>query len=385
MKFKLLINMLLIIILLFSKTSVFAYSYYNDPNFIEIDPFAVLPSGQIALDADVLFAWDEVYVTLTYMATTATPRIFTVTLTDGAEFLVNSVEDIFFTAGTDGVEQPVIAVTIDENIMTVTTPNNAFFQENTIRFGVLVPWMATSFSIDVGVDVGFFQPMNTPTIFDIRSYFTIEAPYEADDVDPFVVSGNALLRGEYPPPGSFVLLEIVRLRPDGTAYEFPESVHMAPIVNGRYYQDILLQTEHESGEFLIRAYLMPPDGSRSLSFAQRPIQFTSRPNELTIEAPDVVIYGEPFIISGSTLSMGEAVPSGSFVFLEIVRLRDDGTAYAFPCAVHMIPVVDGIYSQEILLQTQLDSGEFLIRVFLLLPDGSQILAMAQRPIQFIRP
>ncbi|MCL2400386.1 MAG: carboxypeptidase-like regulatory domain-containing protein [Defluviitaleaceae bacterium] len=266
-----------------------------EPTFIDIAPTTIMPSGQVTITPEVFFAWDEVYVTLTYMTTTATPRRLTITLPYGGEFLVDSEEDVTFRAGPNGIVQNTAGVDFAGDAMIVTTHNNAIFQQNTITFRMEVPLFATAIRVDVVADIGFFQPPNaTPFVFPIGSSLTIETIYRQipgthdveedviDDVTPFVISGDALFRGQNAPSGSFVFVEIVRLRADGTAYEMPCSVHMVPVVNGRYYQEIMIQTEHISGPFLIRALLMLPDGSRILAFTQRPVQFIQRPDILRI-------------------------------------------------------------------------------------------------------
>ncbi|MCL2400387.1 MAG: carboxypeptidase-like regulatory domain-containing protein [Defluviitaleaceae bacterium] len=281
---------------LFDEAYLFDEFSLIDPGFIEIEPFAVLPSGQISLSPDVIFALDYVYVTLTYMATTASPRTFTITLPYGGEFLVTSPADVTFVAGLNGATQNATEVkvtydtkpTMNEYTLTLTTPNNAAFQQNTIRFRVQAPLMSSYLRFNVDVDLGYFFPPGGQYIrFPMRSYLTIEAPNVVDDVTPFVISGYALVRGEddtpvYAPPGSFVLLEIVRVHEDATADQFPSFI--ATITGERYHQDVILVNDngYESGEFLIRAYLMSADGLRIYAFAERPITVLKRPDIVRI-------------------------------------------------------------------------------------------------------
>lgn len=271
------------------------------------DPRQLLTPPKITFDANEVDSEGITMVTVSFRETLIREVPFSIELTNGAIFSVDSIDDIQFVSNGVTVPMSNYSISADGTTMDVVTGQTAGPTStigNSFTFAVQAPIVATKFQVILRTDstnpnLAYREITSTPV--KIISGLTIEAPDVLDDVNQFDIYGTATYRKITPPAGSMVFFEVVNA--DLTKPQFLEFGNIEffdqVVENGAYrYSDLILPTfqpdgieEYEDGNYIIKIYLLGPDYN-TIGYAEKEVTFKKKPNiaQISIYAPQLGRY-----------------------------------------------------------------------------------------------
>jgi streptogramin lyase len=214
-------------------------------------------------------------VEIAFSDTLIATELVTISLSNGALLRVSDATDIQYID--NNIPKPItdLDVSEDSSSMTFKIGTAARFKSQKIRFQIEAPSTVdgvTDFELFAKVGTGLGSKTST---INLISGLTIEAPDVINNVDEFMIEGNALYQGGPAPDPSVVIVEIYNKE---TGMLVDEIQYLATITeDGRYSAGpIMMPDTYEEGAYIISICLLHDD-IYPLDFTEKEIHFTNMP------------------------------------------------------------------------------------------------------------